>query len=361
MTIARRERHVLRRLAETLLVGAVGGAAFASVGLPAAWLSGSMLAVSIWALARRPVLVPDPLAKVVFVVIGISLGAGVTPETIARMNAWPLSLLMLSVTMAAITLAVTLYLRYVHGWDVLSALFAGSPGALVQALAFAAETKSDFKSVAMVQSVRLILLTVVLPVGLAAFAATGAPPLTPSKGLLAQSLGELSLLLVVCAFAAILGQRLHVPGGLVVGPMIASGVLHGAGIVHVNLPMPISIASLVIMGSAIGARFAGTERELLYRLLAAALGALAVGTIVALGFAFAVAHFLSLRTGDLILAYAPGGLEAMTILSFALNLDPAFVAAHQLWRFVFVSLTMPVAMRLLMRRNRPAADPRKDE
>ena len=45
----------VRRLAETLLVGAMGGAALGIPGFPAGWLSGSILAVSVWAIAGRPV------------------------------------------------------------------------------------------------------------------------------------------------------------------------------------------------------------------------------------------------------------------------------------------------------------------
>ena len=43
------------------------------------------------------------------------------------------------------------------------------------------------------------------------------------------------------------------------------------------------------------------------------------------------------------MAYAPGGLETMAILAFALHLDPAYVAVHHLARFMFVSLMMPIA------------------
>jgi len=57
------------------------------------------------------------------------------------------------------------------------------------------------------------------------------------------------------------------------------------------------------------------------------------------------------------MAYAPGGLEAMTILSFALHLDPAFVGVHHLARFLFVSLAIPIAVRVLLKvRHRPQGE-----
>ena len=69
-----------------------------------------------------------------------------------------------------------------------------------------------------------------------------------------------------------------------------------------------------------------------------------VATSVACLFALIVASLLSLRIADVVIAYAPGGMEAMTILAFVLHLDPAFVGVHQLARFLFVALAMPFAV-----------------
>jgi uncharacterized membrane protein AbrB (regulator of aidB expression) len=56
-------------------------------------------------------------------------------------------------------------------------------------------------------------------------------------------------------------------------------------------------------------------------------------------------------------AFSPGGLEAMTILAFALGLDPLYVGAQHLARFILISLTLPFALRLWLmhaRRQAPA-------
>lgn len=42
---------------------------------------------------------------------------------------------------------------------------------------------------------------------------------------------------------------------------------------------------------------------------------------------------------------APGGLEAMMILSFLLGLDPAYVGPHQFARFVGISILLPFIAR----------------
>jgi len=59
---------------------------------------------------------------------------------------------------------------------------------------------------------------------------------------------------------------------------------------------------------------------------------------------------LSLPVGDVVMAFAPGALEAMTTLAFALNLDPAYVGTHHIARLIFVSLVVPVVVHAVRRR-----------
>jgi uncharacterized protein len=342
-------RETLIRLGETLIIGAIGGAALGLAKFPAGWLSGAIIAVAIAALARRPVRVPLVLGQCANIVLGISLGASVTPESVARMGTWPASLAVLALAMACGSAAVVFYLHKVHDWDVLSALFASSPGGLSQALALAAETGADLRSVAMVQAMRVLVLSAGLPLCFAAFGITGTRPIVNPVVATVASMEELAVLVVTAVAGGLIAYRLRFPGGLLVGAMAASGVLHATGLVKVNLPLPAAIVAFIVMGSIIGARFAGTDIWLLRRLTVVGLGALAVGTAVASVFAVAAALLLSLPVGDVVMAFAPGALEAMTTLAFALNLDPAYVGTHHIARLIFVSLVVPVVVHAIRR------------
>ena len=74
---------ILRHLGETLAIATAGGAVLGLLGVPAGWLSGSILAVAGASLAGRPMLIPTLMMRAIFVLIGISLGAVVTPEKLA--------------------------------------------------------------------------------------------------------------------------------------------------------------------------------------------------------------------------------------------------------------------------------------
>src|SRR5262245_11898813 len=93
------------RFALMLAIGGVGALLFRVLNFPAPWLTGSMIAVSIAALAKGPLFLPVSIRQVVFVLLGVSMGSGVTPETASNILRWPASLTILAVTVIAMTAA----------------------------------------------------------------------------------------------------------------------------------------------------------------------------------------------------------------------------------------------------------------
>ena len=50
------------------------------------------------------------------------------------------------------------------------------------------------------------------------------------------------------------------------------------------------------------------------------------------------------------LAFAPGGLAEMTLISLALGIDVAFVSTHHVVRVVFMVVAAPIVFNILERR-----------
>jgi membrane AbrB-like protein len=338
-------RQTLLNFGETLLVGTIGGAILTLVGIPAGWLSGAMIAVAIAALAGRPMAIPAPLARVVFVLIGISLGGAVTPETLKGVATWPLSVVLLCVGMTCAMFGSAVYLKKVHGWDMLSGLFGSAPGALSQVMAYATQYHSDLRGIAIVQTIRVVILTACLPVALAMFGMIPAAPTSRSFAI-SDSILEIAILVLVSTAAAMLAHFVRFPGGLIFGAMLASAVLHGSGLIHAAMPWWVVSAVMVCLGSLTGARFANTEMRLLLRHLAAALGSFSVAVLIVAVFAAAAAWVVNLNLSDIVVSYSPGALDAMMILALALHLDPIFVGAHHIARFMLISVALPLFVRL---------------
>ena len=161
--------RTLIETAETLAIALTGGATFTLLGLPAGLVSGSVLAVATAALLGRPVRLPLELARICYVIVGMLLGTVVTPETLRGVATWPASIALLMLASLGMIVATAAYLRIVHRWDMLSALLGASPGAMAQVIALSTELGGDLRAIAIVQTVRVLLLVLGLPNGLALF------------------------------------------------------------------------------------------------------------------------------------------------------------------------------------------------
>jgi membrane AbrB-like protein len=346
-----------RNLIESLLIGGIGGLALNAARFPAGWLAGAMLFTAVAALLGRPISVPQPLARAFFIILGISIGGVVTPETVKGLSAWPFSLFMISVAMAGVTLGTVTYLTKVHGWNTITAVFAGVPGGLSQVMALATEQKDcDVRGVAIVQTLRVVILAIGVPAVLSAFGIAG-PARLPAGALgIADAPLEFALLVGGCTAAALGLLRLGFPGGLIFGPMVLSAVLHGGAFVSVTMPFWLASASMVGLGTVSGARFTGTPFRLMLRYLGAGFGAFVVSLVIAGAVGGIVTATVSLPLADVIVAYAPGSVDAMMILALALHLDPVFVGAHHLTRVFVVSLALPVLSHYFGRPRRNPGD-----
>ena len=68
-----------------------------------------------------------------------------------------------------------------HGWPWQSALFGASPGALAQVMVLAAEYRADLRAIAIVQVMRVVILTIGIPAGLAYFGLTATGAFLPKS------------------------------------------------------------------------------------------------------------------------------------------------------------------------------------
>lgn len=335
-------------LAATLLV-AVAGACLATLfAIPASWLSGAMLAVTAASFGRLDTRLPVPLVELSFLLIGIALGAGLTPELLRSLGAWPFSLAILLLTVIAVTAGVRSFLVHVSGWDRETAFFAAVPGALSYVIAVAATTGADIRKVAVSQSIRIFLLIAVLPAIIVAI--EGGPPSGPP--VMTASWEELALLVAVCSIVGFAFRYFRVPAGLLTGSFAASSFLHGSALVEGTLPQPVVIVAFVLLGALVGSRFVGTSLAFLVRILVPSFGAFLVATMIAGLAALAVAAIIGIPFDQAMVAFAPGGLDAMMSLALALHMDTAFVAAHQFARFAAIAFGLPFFLRWSRSRGR---------
>jgi membrane AbrB-like protein len=347
MAFAIPSRTKFLNVIETLAIGTAGGALFLLLHLPGGLISGAMIAVGIAAIAGRPLSLPPILTQTVLVLLGISLGSLMSRQLLQHVGAYPLTIALLALATFCSTFGSSLYLQRVHGWDQTSAFLAGSPGALSQIIVLAAEKGADVPAIAVVQTMRVIILTAALPLLLAM---TGIAPSSPPTAAVAiASPLELAALIAASVAAALLLRLIRFPASWMFGAMIGSSVLHGTGLTDGALPPWVRGVALVGIGALIGTRFARMNGRVLLSHVNAALGSFAIAIVISAVFVAVITLTTHVRFADVIVAFAPGAMDAMLALALTLHIDPIFVGAHHLSRFVFVTITTPGIVHLFGR------------
>ncbi|MDX3805490.1 MAG: AbrB family transcriptional regulator [Bosea sp. (in: a-proteobacteria)] len=332
---------ILRREAVVIAIAAVGGALFATLGMPAAWLSGSMLLSAVVSLIRPLPALRRPWFDSTMLLSGTILGSAATPEALAALGRYPASLVVLLVGVAAIMLTTGAYLRHVARWPWIDALLAAAPGALSTVLAIAQEKGANIGRISVVQLFRLLVLVAFLPSLMQATGASAGAPVPAAVAVDPATMLGLTMAGLLVGFGF---ERIGLAAPLMFGATFASSILHSTGLVEGSLPMPVQIVVQILLGSTMGGRIAHIPRNELRGLFPLAIGGFAVSMIVAFLFAWPAAWLTGVSYASGMAAFAPGGLEAMAMLAFAMGLDTLYVGSHHLVRFVVIGLAMPLVL-----------------
>jgi len=327
----------------TLAIGACGAALAHALSFPAAILLGPALAVSLASLAGANLGIADLLRDVCFVALGLGVGAGFDPQATSALLRWPLAFVVLAIMLAVTMLACRAVLRHGFGFDRRSAVLAAAPGHLSFVLGLAADLKVDAGRIAVVQSIRLLALTVSVPfVALAmgfdmgTIALSGGPQMAPPV-LLGLTLAAI--------LAGLVFRRLHFPAPLLLGAMFVSALGHVTEFTPGSVPSEVMTPAFMVLGTLIGTRFAGMTRAQFLGSLLAGLSTTMISVTLASLAAVPVAIALSMPAAHVLAAFAPGGLETMIALGATMGASPGFVAACHVARLLILALMIPLLLR----------------
>jgi membrane AbrB-like protein len=327
------------RLGLTALAALAGGALVGGLGAPAGWLSGAMLGVAALAAAGGAAPLPKPVQRFTILFAGVGMGSGLTPATLHTLARYPTSLALLACAVAAMTAVSFLTLARTDGFDRATAFYSAVPGALSYVFLVASGAEADLARVAVIQVFRIFVLMAVVP--LAARVGVGAA----NVRFPADPVAVTAALLALGGLAGVGLERLKTPNAMLYAGVLVSVLAHGSGLAPGRLAPELQIAAQALVGAWVGSRFIGFDWRLLRRLAIAAATSFAAAFVTAAAFAGAAVAATGVPFADALAAFAPGGLEAMTMMAFALGLDPLFVGAHHIARFIFISLSLPWAAR----------------
>jgi uncharacterized protein len=325
----------------TLLIGSLGAAVAWAIGFPAPFLTGPATAVTTASLFGFDLSIERRFREVVFMFLGIAIGQTVTPEVISAAARWPVSLICLGAMLLVIIVTSRALLTRFWHMDGTTALMSAFPGHLSYVLGISEGIKADLPVISLVQSVRVLALTLLVPLIVTFIGELPDVAVEP-----VATLSPVTLLIMLATSAALgwVFRRIHVPAPYLMGGIVLSALLHGSEAVSEMVPPWLAIAAFISLGSMIGTRFSGISFADLRRSLTAGLVVTGISAGIAALFAFLASFLTGFPIPMLLIAFAPGGVETMVAISVVMGMDPTFVAAHHVSRLLMLTFIVPVLL-----------------
>lgn len=330
----------------TLGVALTGVGLFILFGLPLPFLLGPMLACLIAALCKVRLNGMNRPATFARAILGVAIGASVTPELISRLPAMMTSLALVPIYIATIAVVGIPFFVRVCGFDRSTAFFSAMPGGAVDMTLFGQQAGANVRQISLVHATRLLVLVMITPFILDWVYDADL------HGRVGASMRDIPVYeLVIMAVAAIVGMKiataLNIFGGVIIGPMLVTIPLSLLGVISDRPPTEVLLAAQLLIGIGIGISYVGiTMTELKQTVLAGTAYVLILGTIAAV--VTEIATLLGLAPPkEAFLSFAPGGQAEMSMLAILTGADAGFVVVHHLVRVLLVIVISPFFLKFL--------------
>ncbi|MBX2878594.1 MAG: AbrB family transcriptional regulator [Granulosicoccus sp.] len=339
---------LIRNRLETLLWAAAGVVVFSALHIPLAFLFGPLFFCLAAALAKRPLQGMGQVSVAARTILGVAVGASITPDVLSQLPAMAGSLVMIPLYIVTIAVIGVPFFHRVCGFDRTTAYYAAMPGGLQDMVIFGAEAGADIRALSLIHATRVLVIVTIVPIiltigfGLSLNAPMGEP-------LTSLPVTQLLLMLVAAVIGWKGGERIGLFGASILGPMMVTAILSLTGLIHYRPPAEAILLAQYLIGIGIGVGYVGISLAELKRDVLAGVAFVFILAALALAFTEIVVLTGAARPLEGFLAFAPGGQAEMTVLAIVASADLGFVIVHHLTRIFLVITCAPVAMRLLVK------------
>jgi len=333
---------------KTYGIGAFGVVCFWLLGLPLPFLMGPLVICLIVALAGFQLKMHKFLNYGFRTILGVAIGASITPEVLSSIPQMGISLAIVPVFMVLVALTSFPLLKKVFKLDNVTAYYGAMPGGLQDLLIFGEAAGGNVRALSLIHATRVLLIIGIAPIIIAAFwdvdllarpgaAATETPPM------------QIGLMVFAGLGGWWLAEKLNLLGATIIGPLILTTILSLTGVITQRPPAEMIWASQFFIAIGVGAKYVGlTRQEFKHYVFAgivngvqlAVVSALFIQAIVALGIAPGL---------DAFLAFLPGGQSEMVVLAIIAGADLTYVVLHHILRIVMIVSLAPILFRLFKR------------
>lgn len=369
-----------------ILISGVGGLFFVLLGLDIGWIIGTLIMAALLSFKAPSWLIdsnnktnglPSYWLRIGQTILAVELGQKINLMVISTFqDHWMTITIMLLLSVIFSLLSGLLLWKFTRT-DLMTSFFATAPGGIVTMPGLAQDVGANTGIVSIVQTMRIFLVVILIPMVTSTWIATPSSTIPPSTTGIStleaafEAAFEWShvfgtVLLFLAAWGGkYIGKKLRFPSPVLIGGMVGVAAVQSLYYVIVGTelmiwwPAAIMVIAQVLMASSIGARFQKSMFQGIGKLLIVAL----IGTIGLIIAMFICAYLVSELTGipliTSVLAFAPGGVAEMAATAIILQADSTFVVAVQVLRIVAVILVLPPLFKLI--NNRKPAHPEQND
>ena len=342
----------MTRLARWLLLILLTVAATAgltALGVPSAALFAALVVGIVLALASvAPTGVPRRAGMAAQGVLGVYIGTMVHRDSLGALGShWPIVAAVVVGTLVVSVAAGALMglHRDVSPLTGALALVAGGASGLV---AIARELGGDDRVVAVVQYLRVGLVTATMPI---VVTLVFAPDRTHPTVLATESSSapwylSIAMVVLIAGCGTALGRLARLPGAGLLGPMAVTIALELTGTSFgLSVPAALVWVGYAVIGWQAGVAFTRDSLRAIGRALPLALGLIAVLTVATAGLGLVLARVAGLTPLEGYLATSPGGVYAVLATAVETGSNVTFIIAAQVLRILVMLFAAPLLAR----------------
>jgi membrane AbrB-like protein len=324
------------RAALGLAVGLAGGAGAQRIGIPVPWVIGSLLASTLLSqfVTIRLLAWIRPLA---LLVLGLALGQSFNaPVLHVLAGSAPIIVLGGLLTILSGLFVARLFCR-IAGTDLKTGYYCAVPGGVIVMAVQAERAGTDVAAVTFSQSIRMVIVVVMLPLLLTfapfdhgrALPAVMVPPVNPLA---------LAILIAASIALVLVVRPLKLANPWMIVPCFLSIVLSAWGTVPSGVPHWNVNLAQVVLGISLGGRLTPEFFKGAQHLIIASISSTLLLALLLLGLGLGIAWISGLPSAAVVLGMAPGGMPEMTVTAGALDVAVPIVLGFHLTRVVLCNL-----------------------
>ncbi len=346
-------RGQLPRWIGLIVVTLIATIGLAAIHVPSAALFAALFVATIAALCNlAPSAVPVRAVTVAQAVLGVMIGMLVKTSTMQALGAHILPVLLVTVATLVVSMAAGVLLSLRRDVDPITGALALTTGGASAIVSLAAQLGGDDRMVAIVQYLRVGIVTASMPLVVALLFHPARHVAAHAPGLADHAAWYVGIgvLVVSGVLGVTLAALTRLPAGTLLGPMLIAGAFTLSGIAKgAIVPFPLIAIAYALIGWQAGVRFTMTRLKQVGRTLPAATALIILVNLICAGLGYLLAALTGVSNYDGYLATVPGGIYAALALAISSRTDVTFVLAVHVLRVILMMIAMPIFARLLHR------------